>query len=567
MPPEDQQYDAPAPKTVPDTGEMPWLHVAVAAVVLASVAILMGASLVQFLKERPVNLRVVSTELAGVLATALEDQFIPPEAIRQSAPELRNDASGSIYYHRFEVRVPPQLDVDGLVDTLRQTMRAYYADTETAPKDGFGPGVVLSIGGRPFARVALLLSTAVDEAEPTDLRASCHRIARDVKRLFEETGVDPANVVEQNVEQFRDETSRWALTSFKVALPKEGSITELAELVKDRMAWRDVETGTRSGPGSAKTLLIAYAGKECVRVVCGAAPHDKSAPEAVAKTEAGADLAAVMEIALPSLEELPLDSADHESPAEPATPEPVYPVSPVTVDGITPAPPGPRGADASARPRVAIILDDGGYGGDITSQVLELDTKLTLSVLPNTPHAGEIAQQAAEKGFEVMLHMPMETHSKSERPFPGQLNLDMNAADVALLTRDALAQIPGAKGVNNHTGSRFTSDARMMRLFLNVIQEDDLFFVDSLTRSTSKAYAVALGMGLPTAVRDVFLDNVADPAAIRVQLAQLFDQAKAKGAAIGIGHFRANTVSVLAEELPKLAEYGVELVHVSELLQ
>jgi polysaccharide deacetylase 2 family uncharacterized protein YibQ len=67
-------------------------------------------------------------------------------------------------------------------------------------------------------------------------------------------------------------------------------------------------------------------------------------------------------------------------------------------------------------------------------------------------------------------------------------------------------------------------------------------------------------------MRDVFLDNSSEPEEIRKQIRELVRIAKTKGAAIGIGHFRRNTVTVLQEELPKLEAQGIELVPASEIV-
>jgi polysaccharide deacetylase 2 family uncharacterized protein YibQ len=228
-----------------------------------------------------------------------------------------------------------------------------------------------------------------------------------------------------------------------------------------------------------------------------------------------------------------------------------------------PTPPPARGGLA----RVAIILDDGGYGGPVTETVLALDPKLTLAILPYTPHDAATAEDAAARGFEVILHMPME-NSSSSADFPGMITTAMASDEIQRLTRRALAEIPGATGVNNHTGSKFTSDASGMAEFLAILKEQGLFFVDSRTINTSVAFDTAREAGVPTAQRHVFLDNQADQAYIRAQLDELLARARAHGSAIGIGHFRKDTVAVLASALPEIeAEPDLELVHVSELLE
>ena len=59
-----------------------------------------------------------------------------------------------------------------------------------------------------------------------------------------------------------------------------------------------------------------------------------------------------------------------------------------------------RSQVAQAHPRVAIIVDDGGYGGESAETILGLDPALTFAVLPNTPHGTALAEEAARRGLE-----------------------------------------------------------------------------------------------------------------------------------------------------------------------
>ena len=215
---------------------------------------------------------------------------------------------------------------------------------------------------------------------------------------------------------------------------------------------------------------------------------------------------------------------------------------------------------------LAIILDDGGYGGKDTERILELDNRLTLAILPDTPFARETAEAAAAKGFEIMLHMPMQAGNGRNNHFPGELRVTMSREEIQERTRECIAQFPEAIGVNNHTGGLFTTNAEKMRWFLEVVQEENLYFIDSRTIGGSRAYDVAIEMGIPSASRDLFLDHHNGLADVRKRFRELVALAKARGWAVGIGHFRPNTVRVLTEELPKLEAQGVVLVPASELV-
>ena len=72
---------------------------------------------------------------------------------------------------------------------------------------------------------------------------------------------------------------------------------------------------------------------------------------------------------------------------------------------------------------------------------------------------------------------------------------------------------------------------------------------------------------MPTAGRNVFLDNLGDFAAVEGQLAKLEDVARKKGAAIAIGHPRDATIDALAAWLPTLQEKGFVLVPVTTVVR
>ena len=79
-------------------------------------------------------------------------------------------------------------------------------------------------------------------------------------------------------------------------------------------------------------------------------------------------------------------------------------------------------------------------------------------------------------------------------------------------------------------------------------------FLDSRTTADSVAESTARGVGLRTTFRDVFLDNEISVAAIRARFRELITKARAHGSAVGIGHPYAQTLQVLAEELPQLVQ-------------
>ena len=224
-------------------------------------------------------------------------------------------------------------------------------------------------------------------------------------------------------------------------------------------------------------------------------------------------------------------------------------------------------AAARSPMRVAIIIDDLGNSLYLGQQAIDLPGALTYSVLPQLRYSSTIAQRAHQRGKEVMLHLPMQT-TDGRRLGPGGLLETQSRAEFARRLRDNLATVPYAAGVNNHMGSLLTQDAGAMRWLMQELRcFHELYFVDSRTDMRSVARAQAHEAGLANAERDVFLDNVRDVDYVRRQLEVLVERARAHGTAIGIGHPYPATLAVLAEELPRLAAQGVELVPVSQLVE
>ncbi len=226
-----------------------------------------------------------------------------------------------------------------------------------------------------------------------------------------------------------------------------------------------------------------------------------------------------------------------------------------------PIPPSSRSA-RPARPRVAIVIDDLGVNRELSLRAVGMAAPVTVAVIPLLPLSTEIARAAAGKK-EILIHVPMEPKDHEKNPGPGVLTRSMARSDIVRVLQDELASVPGAIGINNHMGSLLTTDARAMDDILAWVSAENLLFLDSMTDAESIGASRARRIGLRVLRRDVFLDNVDEPEAIRRQFEELLELARRHGSAIGIGHPRANTLAVLESELPRLAGRGIDLVPVS----
>ena len=227
----------------------------------------------------------------------------------------------------------------------------------------------------------------------------------------------------------------------------------------------------------------------------------------------------------------------------------------------------PRKMAAAHIASVAIVIDDFGYDGRLARRFLQIDAPLSFSVLPNGTFSKSIARRVLQAGRELMLHLPMEPKGYPEvDPGIGALLTEMTDMELVEALRKNLDSLPHIKGVNNHMGSRFCENEEKLRLVMRELKNRGLFFVDSRTTSGTQAYRVAQEEEVPSAERNVFLDNIQSPQAIRRQLKRLIQLAKLKGEAIGIAHPHEVTLKVLKEDVPKLSSNGIELVPVSQLV-
>jgi polysaccharide deacetylase 2 family uncharacterized protein YibQ len=217
-------------------------------------------------------------------------------------------------------------------------------------------------------------------------------------------------------------------------------------------------------------------------------------------------------------------------------------------------------------PRIALIVDDIGYNRSLAWKFIELNEILTFSILPQVSYSRELAFELNDRGYEVMLHQPMEPYNNCCDPGPGALFVGDNAQRIEKTLQTNIRSIPFAKGVNNHMGSKFTASPNEIGDALKVIRSSGMFFVDSFTSSRSLAHATARRYHIPTAHRNVFLDNVRRESAIISQLVNLQKHAMLYGRAIGIGHPFPETASAIGRFAKRLKQSNVSLVPVSEIL-
>jgi len=250
-------------------------------------------------------------------------------------------------------------------------------------------------------------------------------------------------------------------------------------------------------------------------------------------------------------------------PVEPKKEEP-----PKTLPAEKPLPSGERtkvkGKGASVK--IAIVIDDLGNNKEAFNKLLKMKISFSFSVLPHQEYTRYISREAKKKRHDLLLHLPMEPENSENIYGEGFILSSMTPNEMLKEFENDLKSVPGAIGVNNHMGSFLTQDRKAMAIILGEIKRKGLFFVDSRTSSKTVAYDVAKKLGLKSAERNVFLDDIEDEEEVIKQIELLINTAKKNGRAIAIGHPRPETIAALEKMLPALKTGGIEIVPVSRLV-
>ena len=217
---------------------------------------------------------------------------------------------------------------------------------------------------------------------------------------------------------------------------------------------------------------------------------------------------------------------------------------------------------------IVLVIDDFGYRNDnISDGFLNLSIPITCAIIPGHTASKKFAEKAVSYGKEVIIHMPMESENYS----PGEDEYKLLTSMTSELLENKLIQafesLPEAIGMNNHQGSKATSDSKTMTVLASVLKDRGKYFIDSRTSSLTIGEKTMISFGVPTARRNIFLDNNNDLDRIEEQMNKLANSAKKNGVAVGLGHARKNTLSILEKVVPGLLDKGFVFQFASQVVK
>lgn len=220
--------------------------------------------------------------------------------------------------------------------------------------------------------------------------------------------------------------------------------------------------------------------------------------------------------------------------------------------------PPPRG-----KGKLYLVIDDVGYNLEQLKTYLNLPIPITFALLPGLEYSQAAQSQIARNGEEMILHQPIEPIGDQD-PGPGALYVGMDPEEMRTVVNENLSRLSEVIGVNNHMGSKGTSDPELMEALFSVLKGRHLFFLDSRTTARTVAERVAEEIGLPFSERNVFLDNIEDQIEIEKALSTALEISRSQGYAVMIGHvWSEELASTLALWYGEIEEHGYEFARLS----
>ncbi len=212
------------------------------------------------------------------------------------------------------------------------------------------------------------------------------------------------------------------------------------------------------------------------------------------------------------------------------------------------------------KPKLAIIIDDVSYKRQVDT-ILSFGYNVNMSFLPPIPRHKNSAI-IAQRLDQYMVHLPLEASSfKFEEDDTLHINDSLDKIDNTIKRIKQL--YPKAKYINNHTGSKFTSNEQAMDKLIKTLKKYNFKFIDSRTSSKTVGEKYAKKYGIECHSRNIFLDNKQEYKYIENQLKKAIRIAKKTGLAIAIGHPHTMTMKVLKNSKNLLKD--LDLIFVEQI--
>ena len=218
-------------------------------------------------------------------------------------------------------------------------------------------------------------------------------------------------------------------------------------------------------------------------------------------------------------------------------------------------------------PRIAILVTHLGLAAARTEEAIGmLPPEVSLAFSPYGRNLEDWGRRARQAGHEVLLMLPMEPLGyPDDDPGPLGLMTTLTPAENVDRLHRVLAKMTGYVGIVSEMGSRFTATPSALAPVISDLAGRGLMVVDARSTARSLLGDEALKAGLPVAVNDRTIDNIADPREIDRYLRELETLALRRGYALGLARPYPISIARIRAWAGDLAARGFVLAPVSAI--
>ncbi|WP_307903848.1 divergent polysaccharide deacetylase family protein [Haliovirga abyssi] len=219
--------------------------------------------------------------------------------------------------------------------------------------------------------------------------------------------------------------------------------------------------------------------------------------------------------------------------------------------------------------KLAILIDDVGENLSTAYKFSNIKEKLNFATIPFLRDSKKATSYLRKNGYNVILHMPMESLGSEylNKRTKDLIRTTMTKKEIINRFEKGLENIGGAKGFNNHMGSKFTSNKEKMEELLEYVKEKNMYYIDSRTTSKSVGYKTAKELNIKTYYCSIFLDNEKNVEYIEKRIKLAVEKTKKYGKLVAIGHYNKITEEALENMIPYIKENGIKLVFLNEVIE
>ncbi|ABP65984.1 protein of unknown function DUF610, YibQ [Caldicellulosiruptor saccharolyticus DSM 8903] len=234
--------------------------------------------------------------------------------------------------------------------------------------------------------------------------------------------------------------------------------------------------------------------------------------------------------------------------------------------------PKPQAVETSAQSQayVALIFEDAGMDEQEIQKLLEINLPFDVAIIPFLPFSNKIALMCSKNNKEVLMHLSMEPEDQNTVWLtPRSIMNNTPDDEVEKVFKDAMLNLPHSKGFSIHLGTLVCTNEKIVSHLVNLAKANNMIIVDSTSSPRSLFPKIGKQKGIDVIPHDVILDSKNELKPIQDKFKLLFNKAKKKGFAVGIGHLGQEggltTIEAFKEVLKDAQRENIKFVFVSDI--